>query len=191
MSYSSISGIPKRVSTKQHIANVTESLLESLPVKAVTVKMISDAAEVSKTTFYRYFKDVNDIILWIYTSGVDEAAQRCTSFEDLVLAAYRFMAQRPKYMQRALSYNQQNNLADYICERSKYDIMNYAKVALDGTELSCSLMKSIDFFCAGCRAAWTAWIAHDMDESPEDVVRSIMENIPEPLKPILLCAEGN
>lgn len=177
--------IPCRISTKQHIANVTEALLGVMPQSDISVKMIVSAAQISKTTFYRHFKDINDVVLWIYISNVDKVVEESSTFEDLSLGTYRFMREKPSYMQRALSYTQQNSLSEYIFIRSKSDITRIVKKKLQKEQLEPELMFSISFFCAGCRETWSNWVKDGMKESPEDVVCGIISNIPDSLKPFL------
>ena len=177
--------IPQRIGTKQHIANIAQALLERIPLEEISAKLLIECAGVSKSTFYRHFKDVQDVVLWIYISGVNDAVKDCRSFESLTLGAYRFMAEHRSFIQRALSYQQQNNLSDYILSRSRADILNYARKALGEEKITRPLEKSIDFFCAGCRSVWISWVSGGMEEEPEEVVRGIMENMPPRLRPIL------
>ncbi len=177
--------VPERVNMKQHIANTTEYLLDAMPLESITVKMILEAARTSKTTFYRYYKDINDVVLWIYISHVDKAAETAKSFEELAMAAYRVMYEKSQYMQRALSYSQQNSLSEYIFRRSLSDVTEIVKKSLNVETVPPDLLNSIHFFCAGCREAWSNWAMLGMKQRPEAVVHAIMRNMPLPLQPFL------
>lgn len=182
--------VPERINMKQHIANTTEYLLDAMPLESITVKMILEAAKTSKTTFYRYYKDINDVVLWIYISHVDKAAETTKNFEELALAAFRVMYEKSKYMQRALSYSQQNSLSEYIFRRSLSDVTEIVKKSLNVETVPPDLLNSILFFCAGCREVWSNWAMLGMKQSPETLVHCIMCNVPLPLQPFLYEQES-
>jgi AcrR family transcriptional regulator len=53
----------KGARTRQRILNATDSLVRSRGVRDLSVKDITDLAEISASTFYLYFNDVSDVIL--------------------------------------------------------------------------------------------------------------------------------
>ena len=89
--------IPERVDTRQHIANVTEALLRKMPIEKINVKLIVEASKTSRTTFYRYFKDKYDVVIWIYISEVDRLIAQNENRHKLWLDILEFMYSRRKF----------------------------------------------------------------------------------------------
>ncbi len=86
--------IPVRDNMKDHIASVAEALLTKYSLAAISVKMIITAAGTSRTTFYRYFKDKHDVILWIYMKEAQQLIKECDTFSMLALKCCQFMNER-------------------------------------------------------------------------------------------------
>lgn len=185
MSENSHTSIPVRVHTRQHIANVTMALLERKTLDEISVKKIIEASHCSRATFYRYFKDKHDVVTWIYTSEVDRIVSKHHYTSEITLQIFRFMYERRKFFTRAFSYEQQNSLVDYMVSRSLEDCVGLLKKALNTNELSRDMMASVDFFVGGCLRIWHRWIADGMKDTPEFILRVIMDSMPESLRPYI------
>ncbi len=59
--------------TKRALAASLKKLLSKKPLDKITVSDITDDCEVNRQTFYYHFKDVYDLIEWIYTSESSKA----------------------------------------------------------------------------------------------------------------------
>jgi AcrR family transcriptional regulator len=55
-----------RMNAKKMISNAFYALLQRYSIVAVSVNMIVEAAEVSKPTFYRYYRDKYDLLGSMY-----------------------------------------------------------------------------------------------------------------------------
>ena len=52
---------------KAVFAKAMGKLVERMPLDSITVNDIVAEASASRTTFYRYFKDKNDLLAYVYT----------------------------------------------------------------------------------------------------------------------------
>ena len=57
-----------RDETKARILEVLEKLLENKPLNKIVISEITDASNVSRQTFYYYFKNIYDVFLWAVRS---------------------------------------------------------------------------------------------------------------------------
>lgn len=63
--------------TKKLIAQSLKSLLRSKPLERITISDISDTCGMNRKTFYYHFRDVYDLIEWIFQ---EEAIQRIQEY---------------------------------------------------------------------------------------------------------------
>ena len=154
-----------------------------MPLDAINVSTIINASKTSRTTFYRYFKDKQDVVLWIYITEADRIAQESTSFSELALNVYKRFYENRFFIRSALSYEQQNSLVDYINQRSLRDCFDTTKKALGVSKLPREIEASVEFFCAGCLKTWHNWVFSEMGDTPEVILEIIMRNMPEPIRP--------
>ena len=54
------------LNTKQQLANALKSLMQTKPLEKITIKDIVIFCGVNRQTFYYHFKDINDLLGWIY-----------------------------------------------------------------------------------------------------------------------------
>jgi probable dihydroxyacetone kinase regulator len=59
--------------TKKALAESLKKLLEKKPLDKITVIDIVEDCEVNRQTFYYHFKDIYDLVEWIYTSEATKA----------------------------------------------------------------------------------------------------------------------
>ena len=64
----------RRAATEQAILDATEALLETRPYRELTVEDVMEAAGLSRTAFYRYFPDLETVLLRHMTGIADEIA---------------------------------------------------------------------------------------------------------------------
>lgn len=177
--------IPKRVNTQRHIANVTEALLKKHSIDEISVKTIIEASEISRATFYHYFRDKYDVITWIYISEVDRLVAEHNQTSEVTLEIFRFMYSHKDFFISAFSYEQQNSLVDYMVERSLEDCIRILKQSLQTEVLTQDIEAATDFFIGGCLRTWHGWISRGMKDTPEFVLNVIMRNMPECLRPYI------
>lgn len=59
--------------TKRAFASSLKNKLQTKPLEKITVTDICEDCEVNRQTFYNHFKDIFDLVEWIYTVDADKA----------------------------------------------------------------------------------------------------------------------
>jgi TetR/AcrR family transcriptional regulator, ethionamide resistance regulator len=62
----------RRAATEQAILDATESLLETMPFRDLTVEDVMERAGLGRTAFYRYFPDLESVVLRHMAAIADE-----------------------------------------------------------------------------------------------------------------------
>lgn len=52
--------------TKQALANILKTMLQTKPLDKITVKDLVEACDINRQTFYYHFQDIYDLLGWIY-----------------------------------------------------------------------------------------------------------------------------
>ena len=91
---------------KAVFAKAMGELVEKEPLDSITVNDIVEKASASRTTFYRYFKDKNDLLAYVYTkmaSDLIEHAERThLSNYGLALDIIKYIQSRPGFLKKLL-----------------------------------------------------------------------------------------
>ena len=110
--------IPKRLDTKEHIVRVFQELLKWESFDTLSVQGIAAACGISRTTFYRFFQDKYDLLVWSYTKQIDELCGHVPSERDRLSQILALMVRNKQYFRKALKSDERQVLEDCIFQRS-------------------------------------------------------------------------
>lgn len=103
--------------TKRLIANSFKELMLKMPFEKITIKTITDHANIIRPTFYNHFHDKYELMEWIAKTEVVEGVAALIN-ERKGTAAIKFMFSKvledKEYYRRALDITGQNGFADTL-----------------------------------------------------------------------------
>lgn len=181
----SVPTVMRRISTKNHIAYVMRALMESRPFNKITLKELLDTSGVSRTTFYRYYKDKYDVVTEIYKEEVKKLSREHDISESWNSEVMGLMYNNREFLQRAFKEKEINSLWEYVVALTREDCIIAVRKKLGIEQLPDEYMFSIDFYCAGCLNVLENWINNGWCESPETIARILEENKPARLAKVL------
>lgn len=177
--------ILRRISTREHIAYVMRVLMESKPLNKITLKELLDTSGVSRTSFYRYYKDKYDVVTEIYKEEVKKLSQEHDISESWNAEVMLLMYNNREFLQHAFKEKEINSLWEYVVSLTRNDCIDAVKKKLAVEQLPDEYMASIDFYCAGCLYTIENWINDGWRESPDAIAKIMEENKPSRLAKIL------
>lgn len=104
-------------STKEILAASLEELLKKRSFDSITVGDIADNCGVSRTTFYRQFKDKFECMNWVYENKIAQIVKEnsdITSWKNLVYQIATFLYNKRDYFAKVNNYTEQNSLIECI-----------------------------------------------------------------------------
>ena len=69
------------LNTKQQLANALKSLMQTKPLEKITIKDIVIFCGVNRQTFYYHFKDIYDLLGWIYKTEAIDSISNCKTYK--------------------------------------------------------------------------------------------------------------
>lgn len=117
-------------STKDKIASALRQLCTERPVQKITVQNLMDASNMKRQSFYYHFKDIHDVLLWIYTQEIITPMLACTlPFGKWLLHGLKLLDRNKEFYQKVLPsiqpdvlYQHTNNLLTPKFARHCYGI---------------------------------------------------------------------
>lgn len=164
---------------KFYIAEALILLLEKNNISDITIKEITEKAGVNRSTYYRNFNSKEEIIVFFYTSILDNCVpvKPLPKIEDHLLNIFN---QFLSYKKELLSLHK-NNLSYLLLEvLNNYFIQNH-------TERSIDFKKEFEFcyHTGGIFNTFLLWFDFGMEPEPNFLVKKSMELLPENFKPFL------
>lgn len=77
----------KRTDTDTMLADALRACMKDAPIEKVSIKSITDACGLNRQTFYYHFKDIYDLVKWIYLKDVEDAmaaSQPCQTWTETI-----------------------------------------------------------------------------------------------------------
>lgn len=111
--------MPRSNRTKLLLAQSLRELLAAAPLDKISVNDIVEKAGVGRNTFYYHFEDKYDLVNWYFQSGATKFLLERSSFSDwesMLRALEEYFRENKTFYTRALEYNGQNSLQQYIFE---------------------------------------------------------------------------
>lgn len=176
------------MNTKKLIEDAMFDLLTSNTIEDISVEMITQKSGVSRTTFYRYFKDKYDLMnyhfdnYFINNSDMKgDMGWREFSYEILT-----YINDNRQYYKNAFKSPGQNSGTQYIYKYTIENVSRVYKVNSKRKKLSYEEKSAIIFYSAGSLQIVKNWIINDDNHTPRQVSDIILDIMPQTLKEVLL-----
>ncbi|MCI9136794.1 MAG: TetR family transcriptional regulator [Lachnospiraceae bacterium] len=172
---------------KRKFVKALVSLMECEPLDRITVTEIVEACEVTRPTFYRYFKDKYDLVNWYFDILAQKSFRQMgisLSLREGLITKFQLMMEEKVFFSSAFSSSAQNCLIDYDYEC----IYQFYKDVIHKKGDAC-LTPEIDFllrmYCHGSIHMTAEWTKNKMILTPEEMTDRLIDALPPKLCELL------
>lgn len=164
--------------TKKRIDEAFTALVSEYGYEKVTVEMILERASLSKTTFYRYFRNKADVMDGHYRRLYDSAFEdkNTQKLEDLFTALFRITREHPEELSMfdTIGYDSYRDFIYHYTYRRGKQIIEKAW----GRPLSEKEDFNIAYFCGGGARILEEWVCgRYRDMTPEEAGQAVAKII--------------
>lgn len=159
-------------------------LLQRQSFKEISVKDIVDNCDVSRSTFYRYFKDKYELMNYFFQSELDVILSNysdITDWKKVTHETVHFIYHNKVFFKNIIHFKGQNSFLDHIFEKTHFYFISRLNSFYPNAEIPTELVKSVEFYCSGLIFILERWIMNDMKESPDTFCKWAIDFIPMPL----------
>lgn len=166
--------------TRNQILQAFDRLVGRVGFSKITVRMLVEEADLSRATFYRYFKDKYDVMNYNYKQMVDDAFQpdKIDTLEDLFLIFYNKGLTYWQPLIRMFDTTGINSLSRFIADYS-YEAAKRILEENRPAPLSEEEKLKLRVFCGGCSYMYEDWIRGRYDMSPEQAAHALYLAVPQ------------
>ena len=166
--------------TKKAMLQALTKLMSKKKINSITVKELTDLADVNRSTFYLYYKDIFDMVDQIETELVndfseayDEFSKKATTYDDLLsffIYLFEFVQTNTEMFKIFLGYD-----GNYAFIEKLKDAIKHCKIPLDDTSSEVEAHYVMPFAISGCIGVIQQWLKDDMIVSPEDMAAILVK----------------
>ncbi|MBQ2755120.1 MAG: TetR family transcriptional regulator [Oscillospiraceae bacterium] len=159
-------------------------LITNIDFHKISVDMIMQEAGVSRSTFYRYFKDKYDVMNANYKMALDYYIQpeQSKNYRDLCYHLFDHGQRNLKIFRRALESTGFNSLSNFIYEYSYETALKITRLNRGGNGFTPVEELQVDVFCNGICAVYRNIIFQRYHIDPSAAADALYEMMPESLK---------
>ena len=163
--------------TKKIIREEFIKILNERPLNKITVKDIASACEINRNTFYYYYTDVYALLSELFQTELQTVTDEYNdtfSWEESFIVATKFALENKIAINHVYNSIQREELEDYIYNVSGHVMNRYVEKVSDGISASSGDKKLIaSFYQCALTEMVLRWIASEMKEDPDTIVRRI------------------
>ena len=169
--------------TKYRLAEAVKACMKTTPVDEITIRQIAEAADTTRQTFYRHFKDREDLINWYFDKLLNESFRemgRGGTINDGLIRKFRFIRKENLFFSAAFRADTQNNLREYDFRKifSFYQDLYREKT---GESLEGDLKELLEMYCHSSVYKTVKWVLTGMEASEEKLAKIMIEAMPDRL----------
>lgn len=168
--------------TRRDIVLAFNSLISQMELDEITSLMIAETAMVSKSTFYRYFKDKYDVMNYNFKTLLDECVISSNNYHDMFFLIFQTLKKEWKPLRKAFNSTGTNSLENFIYNYSKQIAIEITRQNRDGQEPTHEECFQIDLVCFGISHMYKEWAIGAYNISPKVAADLLYEMIPASLK---------
>ena len=174
--------------TNYLLAEALKQCMKKAPLEKITIKDITDACGVSRQTFYRHFKDRQDLVNWYFDKILLESFEHMgegkTIYDGLV-NKFTFINQEKVFFSAAFKNDDQNNLWDHDFELILAFYTNRIQEKT-GNPLSDQLQFQLEMYCQGSIYMTVKWLLRGAQSSPQNLAKQMVDSMPENLRCVFM-----
>lgn len=170
--------------TMAAIQNAFNRLIVEHDFHKISVDMIMQEASVSRSTFYRYFKDKYEVMNANFKNVLDYYVDPRLSknYRDLCYHLFEYAKDNLKMFRRALNSTGFNSLSNFIYEYSYKTALAITKSNRNGEGFTPVEELQVDVFCNGICAVYKNLVFQRYCIDPSTAADALYEMMPDSLK---------
>ena len=159
--------------TKQALIASFKKLLETEPFDKITISDITNDCGLSRQTFYYHFRDIFDMIRWIYNSeSLNEIGGRggYGTWQDKIRELFDYTLNNKSLILGTFNSKCRNDLVGYYMDVSIRKISDIVEMKSDGDIAEKDKKFIASIYAYAFVGIMVDWISDEMKESSEEMV---------------------
>ena len=167
--------------TEKAIAKSLKKLLNEKPLNKVTISDIANDCGINRMTFYYHFKDIYNLVEWIFAQEFEQAVGEIAleSWQDGACRGFEYMVENKNFILNVYHSMSRNQLETYLNQMIfpvLYKFINSIPEAAAVKEEDKKFI--VNLHTVGLVAVMLQWVGQDMQPDWKPIVKklSIMES---------------
>lgn len=172
--------------TKERVIKAFIEMLNETSIESIRVKDIIEKTNISKSTFYRLFRDKYDVMNWVYFEPIDTVVNTLDDLNNWnktwAYASFNCILKHKVFFRNIISYSGQNSFQEFMFHYYAHNMTNQICFKTGNNNLSEEIKFAIEAFSLICTYAKTKYIKNNFKPSPKKVLDQVKACLPACIK---------
>ena len=163
--------------TKRAIAASLKKLLKEKPLDKISITDITDDCEVNRQTFYYHFKDIYDLVEWIYTSEATKALDGKKTYDTWQQGFYQifeYVLTNKAFVKSTYHSINREHLENYLYNETYNLLIGVVEEKAADLQIRDSDKAFIaDFYKYAFVGLMLEWVRTGMKEKPSEIIERL------------------
>lgn len=166
--------------TEQAIIDAFNRLIAKYPFEKITVDAIVTEAGISRSTFYRYFKDKYDVMNANYKVLIDYyvSPSRCHNYRKMFFYLFSTFQERWKTLGRIFSSTGINSFSNYVAKYSYQTALAITKDNRNGEGFTPAEDMQCEAFCCALSRIFEQWLSGKYNLTADEIADALFAIAP-------------
>ena len=168
------------IDMKAAICRSASELLTKKRTKKLTVKDIVEECGITRQTFYYHFKDIYDLLEWIFTNEVIEEIDNEIeeNWQQKFIYIFEYVIQNKEFIKNVYSSGSKEYFLKFAYKQTNLLIINFIEKEYKDKKIKEENKKFIaNFYKYGFVGVMEEWIETGMKEKPQKIVSKLNDII--------------
>ncbi len=160
--------------TEELLADALKNLIFDESLDNITVQRLSDYCNIKRQTFYYHFRDIYDLITWIFLNETSLINKETKDWKEMVSNMVKYVNKNKKFVKHILDSSARDLFEQFV---HSYFFSTLLKqfVALDKTNKFTSEEKRfyVTYYVSGMTSCVILWIDQGMKEKKEELINRL------------------
>lgn len=163
--------------TKKALAASLKKLLSKKELSKITISNITDDCGVNRQTFYYHFKDIYDLLEWIYLNEVIQPMNGKDTYDNWqqgFLSIFEYILENKEFVRNTYDSISRDYFLRFVYNQTTILLMNVIDEQSKNINVSSEDKKFIaNFYKYGFVGIIQEWIEDGMKEQPENIIKKL------------------
>lgn len=159
--------------TEAALAHSLKKLMNVYPINKIRVKMITDDCGLTRHTFYNHFKDVYDLLGWIYKNEIiDDLDKYCNveHWKEGISTVLKYTLDNKKLCLNTFRSLGREHLEDFLYKVFYHVLSGAIDSITENMDVDETLkIETADFYANALIGVFISWLKRGLKEKPEIV----------------------
>lgn len=167
--------------TKKALAASLKKMLENKPLSKITVTDIAADCGINRHTFYYHFRDIYDLVEWIYSSEAEKMAEMENIYDtwqqraqEILRYTFQYALDNKKFIQGTYRSISRDELIKFMHQKVYGVVKSVVEDQAKNLCISAEKKKFvINFYTYAFQGIILSWIEDDMEKDPEGIIQML------------------